>query len=113
MKHTTHGTGIWAGLCGLVLCLVTAPLRGEVADGGLVYSNDPAFKAGEWNSNFTAIKAKADADNVPLVAFWANKGCAYCKKLETALNTPAGYAWQRRAATISSSATERLANTAR
>ena len=95
MKHTTHGTGIWAGLCGLVLCLVTAPLRGEVADGGLVYSNDPAFKAGEWNSNFTAIKAKADADNVPLVAFWANKGCTYCKKLETALNTPAGYAWQK------------------
>ncbi len=95
MKHTTHGTGIWAGLCGLVLCLVAAPLRGEVADGGLVYSNDPAFKAGEWNSNFTAIKAKADADNVPLVAFWANPGCALCKKLETALNTSAGYAWQK------------------
>lgn len=95
MKHTTYGTGIWAGLCGLVLCLVAAPLRGEVADGGLVYSNDPAFKAGEWNSNFTAIKEKADADNVPLVAFWANPGCAFCKKLETALNTPAGYAWQK------------------
>lgn len=95
MKHTTYGTGIWAGLCGLVLCLVAAPLRGEVADGGLVYSNDPAFKAGEWNSNFTAIKAKADADNVPLVAFWANPGCSLCKKLETALNTPAGYAWQK------------------
>ena len=95
MKHTTYGTGIWAGLCGLVLCLVAAPLRGEVADGGLVYSNDPAFKVGEWNSNFTAIKEKADADNVPLVAFWANPGCAWCKKLETALNTPAGYAWQK------------------
>ena len=95
MKHTTYGMGIWAGLCGLVLCLVAAPLRGEVADGGLVYSNDPAFKAGEWNSNFTAIKEKADADNVPLVAFWANPGCAFCKKLETALNTPAGYAWQK------------------
>ena len=95
MKHTTYGMGIWAGLCGLVLCLVAAPLRGEIADGGLVYSNDPAFKAGEWNSNFTAIKEKADADNVPLVAFWANPGCAFCKKLETALNTPAGYAWQK------------------
>ena len=95
MKHTTYGMGIWAGLCGLVLCLVAAPLRGEVADGGLVYSNDPAFKAGEWNSNFTAIKEKADADNVPLVAFWANPGCKFCKKLETALNTPAGYAWQK------------------
>ena len=95
MKHTTYGMGIWAGLCGLVLCLVAAPLRGEVADGGLVYSNDPAFKAGEWNSNFTAIMEKADADNVPLVAFWANPGCAFCKKLETALNTPAGYAWQK------------------
>ena len=95
MKHTTYGMGIWAGLCGLVLCLVAAPLRGEVADGGLVYSNDPAFKAGEWNSNFTAIKEKADADNVPLVAFWANPRCAFCKKLETALNTPAAYAWQK------------------
>ena len=95
MKHTTYGMGIWAGICGLVLCLVAAPLRGEVADGGLVYSNDPAFKAGEWNSNFTAIKEKADADNVPLVAFWANPGCAFCQKLETALNTPAGYAWQK------------------
>ena len=95
MKHTTHGTGIWAGLCGLVLCLVAVPLRGEVADGGLVYSNDPAFKVGEWNSNFTAIKEKADADNVPLVAFWANPRCAFCKKLETALNTPAAYAWQK------------------
>lgn len=95
MKYTTHRTGILTGLCGLVLCLFTAPLQGEVADGGLVYSNDPAFKTGEWNSNFTAIWEKADADNVPLVAFWANPGCAYCKKLETALNTPEAYAWQK------------------
>ena len=95
MKHTTYGTGIWAGLCGLVLCLVAAPLRGEVANGGLVYSNDPAFKVGEWNSNFTAIKEKADADNVPLVALYASEGCGQCKKLETALNTPAAYAWQK------------------
>ena len=95
MKHTTHETGILAGLCGLVLCLFATPLQGEVADGGLVYSNDPAFRTGEWNSNYTAIKEKADADNVPLVAFWANPGCAFCKKLETALNTPEGYAWQK------------------
>lgn len=95
MKHTTHGTGILAGLCGLVICLFAAPLQGEVADGGLVYSNDPAFRTGEWNSNYTAIKEKADADNVPLVAFWANPGCAFCTKLETALNTPEGYAWQK------------------
>lgn len=95
MKRYAHGTGILAGLCGLALCLATAPLRGEVADGGLVYSNDPAFTTGAWNSNYTAIKAKADADNVPLVVFWANPGCAYCKKLETALNTSAAYAWQK------------------
>ena len=95
MKRITDRTGIWAGLCGLVLCLAAVPLRGEVAAGGLVYSNDPAFTTGVWNSNYTAIMAKADADNVPVVAFWANPGCAYCKKLESALNTPVAYAWQK------------------
>ncbi len=71
-------------------------LHGATADGGLVYSTAADFKMGEWNSRFNAIKAKADADNVPLVAFWANPGCSMCKKLETALNTSEAYAWQRK-----------------
>lgn len=71
-------------------------LHGATADGGLVYSTAADFNIGEWSSRYNAIREKADADNVPLVAFWANPGCSMCKKLETALNTSEAYAWQKR-----------------
>lgn len=76
--------------------LWAAALRGATADGGLVYSTDADFQIGEWSSRYNAIMEKADADNVPLVAFWASPGCSHCGKLETALNTSEAYAWQKR-----------------
>lgn len=78
-----------------VIAMCAGSLFAAVADGGLIYSTSTDFKEGEWNSNFTAIKAKADAENIPMVVFWANPGCGVCKKLEGVLNTPAAYAWQK------------------
>lgn len=93
----THGyvKKAWTIVCALV-AFGTVALQGAVADGGLVYSTSPSFEIGEWNTSYNAMKAKADADNVPLVAFWANPGCVQCKKLETALNTSEAYAWQKK-----------------
>lgn len=93
----THGyiKKAWTIACALV-AFGTVSLQGAVADGGLVYSTSSSFKVGEWNTSYNAMKAKADADNVPLVAFWANPGCSQCKKLENALNTDAAYAWQKK-----------------
>ena len=39
---------------------------------------------GAWCGNFTAAKAYADENNIPMVVFWANPGCSLCEKLEAA-----------------------------
>ena len=43
-----------------------------------------SVKLGTWCGNFTAAKAYADANNIPMVVFWANPGCSQCEKLEAA-----------------------------
>ena len=47
-----------------------------------------AVKQGEWNYNFTAVKAKADAYGVPMVVVWANPGCSWCALLEKTCTRP-------------------------
>ena len=76
-----------------IMAIATA--SAETADGGLVYSTSTDYKVGEWNSHFVAIKELADAERIPLVVFWANRGCPKCRALETALNTDTARAWQK------------------
>lgn len=82
---------LFAAGAAVVMCATS--LLGAVADGGLEYSTSIDFKPGEWNSNYLAMKAKADAENIPLVVFWANPGCAVCKKLEAAMTQSRAKAW--------------------
>lgn len=57
-------------------------------------SNGP-IKLGEWNSNFAAGKAYAEANGVPLFVFWSNPGCAKCNKMKTACNLADFVAWRQ------------------
>ena len=78
--------------------VVATALFGVTLDNGFTYSTDADFKVGEWNMHFNALKEKANADNIPLVVFWANPGCGQCNKLEAALsptNTPVA-AWMKK-----------------
>ena len=56
-----------------------------VSDGDIVL--------GQWNSNFTAGKAYAEANNIPMVIFWGNEGCGYCGLLRKAMIKDDFIAW--------------------
>lgn len=71
-----------------VCCLaasVTAGLNG-VSSGDVVL--------GEWNSDFDACKAYAEANHTPMVLFWASAACGQCANLEKACNTPEFADWR-------------------
>ena len=61
---------------------VVAGLAGFAASSPLPVTS--SVKLGAWCGNFTAAKAYADENNIPMVVFWANPGCSQCEKLEAA-----------------------------
>ena len=61
---------------------VVAWLAGFAASSPLPVTS--SVKLGAWCGNFTAAKAYADENNIPMVVFWANPGCSQCEKLEAA-----------------------------
>ena len=61
---------------------VVAWLAGFAASSPLPVTS--SVKLGAWCGNFTAAKAYADENNIPMVVFWANPGCSLCEKLEAA-----------------------------
>lgn len=74
-------------LIGLAL---VAGLMAQAADPlGAVKTVTP----GVWTSSFNAAKEYAEANNVPMVVFWANPGCTMCEKLETACRGADFKAW--------------------
>lgn len=67
--------------------------------GAAVQAADPmnsqkAVEPGVWSSDYTAAKAYADAEGVPMLIFWANPGCSVCEKMEAACRTAEFRAWQ-------------------
>ena len=52
-----------------------------------------AVVPGEWNSHFYAGKAYAEANNVPMLLFWANPGCGNCEKMISAVKTTEFKSW--------------------
>ncbi len=50
---------------------------------------------GEWNTHFYAGKQYAEANQIPMVIFWANPGCSYCEKLEKAVQYDDFVAWMK------------------
>ena len=61
---------------------VVAWLAGFAASSPLPVTS--SVKLGAWCGNFTAAKAYADENNIPMVVFWASPGCSQCEKLEAA-----------------------------
>ena len=45
-----------------------------------------AVVPGEWTSDFNGAKAYAEAENIPMLVFWANAGCSHCESIEKEMN---------------------------
>ena len=41
-----------------------------------------SVEPGVWTSDFDGAMKYAEAANIPVVVFWANKGCAHCEGIE-------------------------------
>lgn len=86
----------------MLLCLVLVACSGLVwgdeaktatADGGLVYTTSGDVEPGVWTGQYKKAKSLADGQGIPLVAFWSNPGCAYCKALQRVVKTTAVTSW--------------------
>ena len=63
----------------MALC-VCAMLFACEATAGI--STQKAVEPGVWTSDFDGAMKYAEAANIPVVVFWANKGCAHCESIE-------------------------------
>ena len=63
----------------LTSCL--AALGVSVANAADVDYSTGEVKLGEWNTNFDKAKAYADANNIPLIAYWGESTCAWCSQM--------------------------------
>lgn len=50
---------------------------------------------GEWTSSFSAAKTYAEAQEVPLIVFFASSGCSHCNKIKEAINTSKFVQWRK------------------
>lgn len=60
---------------------------------GISYSSTVA--RGKWTSSFSAAKAAATRENVPLVAIWVSKGCGFCRTFGYNLSKSAVDSWMK------------------
>ena len=51
------------------------------------------FTVGGWGCAFQSAKAYAKEHNVPLVTVWANPGCGYCQRFESAVASSSVTKW--------------------
>ena len=79
-----------AGFCAILSamvvhdCLHASALTTLLADRA---SYSSAVVPGKWHSNWTKVKAYAEANNVPMIAVWSEgETCKYCERLESAMN---------------------------
>ena len=86
MKPILASCLIGAGIIGAPLNATAVELE-NVSSGSLVL--------GEWNTNFANARSYAEANGIPLFAFWSNPGCGQCNKLKTACNTATFAAWRK------------------
>lgn len=86
---------IFKGFLCAGLVAMTAAVTAGVANpyNGIKYSTSTTIVPGEWNRNYSAAKKYADANNIPLLVFWGNDGCAWCKKLEEAMASSTFKKW--------------------
>ena len=81
----------------VILAGALALSAGAATYNGVVYSETGAIVPGEWTSQFTEAKAYAEANDIPLIVFWGNKGCPHCDSTEKAMaNSPVFAEWMAR-----------------
>ena len=83
-----------AALAAVVLSGLTA-FALESYNGVQYSTSSTEINPGEWNDQFTFVKAKAEAEGCPLVVFWGNGGCGWCKRLEHAFADKKFTDWQK------------------
>ena len=59
-----------------------------------VSANAGKPETGAWTADFAGAKARADAEGIPMLVFWGNRGCGYCNKMKAAVATDEFEAWQ-------------------
>ena len=70
---------------------------GAATYNGVVYSETGAIVPGQWTSQFEAAKTYAEANDIPLIVFWGNKGCPHCDNTERAMAKSTAFAeWMER-----------------
>lgn len=66
------------------LC-VCAMLFASEAMAGYI-NTQRAVVPGVWTSDFDGAMAYAEAENIPMMVFWANAGCSHCEGIEKEMN---------------------------
>ena len=79
-----------------VLALVAFGLCRPLQAVNIEGASSGAIVPGEWNTNFTAAKAYAEQNRIPLLILWSNAGCSQCNKMKTACNTSTFVDWRRK-----------------
>ena len=55
----------------------------------VVYSTSTEITLGEWNCQYTIAKEYAEANNIPMILFWGNRGCSHCQSVEYSMGNTA------------------------
>ena len=73
-----------AALVALVSSYASAETYNKV-----VYSTSTEITLGEWNCQYTIAKEYAEANNIPMILFWGNRGCSHCQSVEYSMGNTA------------------------
>lgn len=82
MKNTRNFLVAGAVLCACAAQAVTVAL-----------ASDPV-EPGKWHPDYDKVMAKANAENIPVIAILGGKTCSYCNRLDAQLETLLFTAWQ-------------------
>ena len=66
-------------LCAGVMLFICEAMAGYI-------TTQKAIEPGVWTSDFNGAMAYAEAENIPVVVFWANAGCGHCEGVEKEMN---------------------------
>ena len=61
----------------------------------IAYNSKGDIVRGEWTSQFNKARKQAEAENVPLVVFWANNGCGHCATVEVSMDSSSFRKWMK------------------
>ena len=66
------------------LCVCAMLFASETMAGYI--TTQRAVVPGVWTSDFDGAMAYAEAENIPMMVFWANAGCSHCEGIEKEMN---------------------------